>query len=154
MPDVRRKYLNAILNEINEPEIGSMIHLTGYVPNNELVYIYNHASVFLYPSHYESFGIPLLEAMATGIPVISSAKAAIPEIAGDAAILVDPRDSDAIQEAITYLLQNESKRLELREKGLKRAFSFNWGKTAKATLDVYVEILAKNSKLVENLILQ
>lgn len=154
MPDVKRKYLNTILNEINEPQIGPMVHLTGYVPNNELVYVYNHASVFLYPSHYESFGIPLLEAMASGIPVISSNKAAIPEVAGDAALLVNPRDPDAIEEAIIYLLQNENKRLELKEKGLKRAFDFNWSKTAKATLELYGEIFANNPRQVENLVLQ
>lgn len=143
MPDLSPLYLKTLLNKIREKELRSFIHLPGYVSNDELPFLYKGASLFLYPSYYESFGIPLLEAMATGIPVISSIGGAIPEIAGGAALLVNPDKPDEIASAIAEVLTDSQKYDTLKQKGLLRASLFHWSEAARQTLETYKETFEK-----------
>ncbi len=110
---------------------------TGYVPDEDLVLLYNAARVYAYPSVYEGFGLPILEAMACGTPVITSNTASMPEVAGDAAVLVDPLSEEQIGQVIINVLRNPELATTLIEKGLKRAKEFSWQKTALGTLTTY-----------------
>lgn len=111
-----------------------------HVPIDDLVGIYNSADVLVFPSLYEGFGAPPLEAMACGTPVVTSNVASLPEVVGDAAILVDPLDYQKTAEAVYALLTNSGLRSGLISKGLRRASLFTWEKTAKRTLEVYEEV--------------
>lgn len=115
--------------------------LTGYVAEEDIVCLYNGAAVFAFPSLYEGFGLPILEAMACGTPVLTSNKYSMPEVAGDAAVLVDPENIEELAAGLKALLENSSWRDELREKGLVRARQFTWEKTAQETLAVYHEVM-------------
>ena len=99
----------------------------------------NGAEVFVYPSIYEGFGLPPLEAMACGTPVISSNSSSLPEVIGDAGILFDPYDTDELTEKLSCLLSSESLKKEMSIRGEQRARMFSWEKTAKETLKVYYE---------------
>jgi glycosyltransferase involved in cell wall biosynthesis len=99
-------------------------------------------AAFVLPSLYEGFGLPILEAMASGVPVVTSRGGALEEVAGDAAILVDPLDVEAIAAAIERALDDTSLRETLVQKGLARAAQFSWERTAKATLRVYEQAIA------------
>lgn len=145
MPDTDKKFLDKILQEINDPGLEAHIHLTGYIPNHELVYVYNMASLFLYPSFYESFGIPMLEAMACGIPVIASDRTGMPEVAGGAASLINPEDAAEIASAMQRLLTDDDLYAQYKNAGLRRAASFNWSTTAQQMLEVYEEVYYQNS---------
>lgn len=113
---------------------------TGYVPTSDLVLLYNAAEVFVYPSLYEGFGLPVLEAMACGTPVITSNVSALPEIAGDAALLVNPYATQDIAAALVRVVSDEAYRAELRARGLARAREFSWERTAAQTLPVYRKV--------------
>jgi glycosyltransferase involved in cell wall biosynthesis len=123
--------------ELNKLITSGDIVLTGYVEEEDIVYLYNGASIFAFPSLYEGFGLPILEAMACGIPVITSNVYSMPEVAGDAALLVHPESVEAIAEAIMRLQDDQSLRSGLITKGLARASTFTWDKTAAGTLAVY-----------------
>ena len=110
---------------------------TGYVPDEDLPYLYNGARLFVYPSLYEGFGLPVLEAMTCGTPVITSNVSSMPEIIGDAGLLVDPHDPKQLAQAIECLIADNDLRQTLRERGLQRAAQFSWEKTARETLKVY-----------------
>jgi glycosyltransferase involved in cell wall biosynthesis len=112
----------------------------GNVPLPDLVLLYNAADVFVFPSLYEGFGIPPLEAMACGTPVVASNAASLPEVVGDAAITVDPRDTRGIGEAVYAVVTDDGLRRSLREKGLKRARPFTWERTARKTVEVYRKV--------------
>jgi len=113
------------------------IIFVGWVPEEDLIALYNLADLFIFPSFFESFGIPLLEAMACGCPAIASQTSALPEIAGGAAFLVNPYSPDEIAEAIKKVLTEEKLRKELIERGLNRAKEFSWEKCARETLAVF-----------------
>jgi glycosyltransferase involved in cell wall biosynthesis len=113
------------------------VEWTGYLPDCGLVEAYQQAAVFALPSHYEGFGLPVLEAMACGTPVICSNAASLPEVAGDAALLVSPDDTDGLAEAIARVLADEALASTMREKGLRRAAQFSWRRTAELTLEAY-----------------
>ncbi|ASA97020.1 glycosyltransferase family 4 protein [Anoxybacillus flavithermus] len=115
----------------------------GYVTDEELKALYEGAMGFIYPSFYEGFGLPPLEAMACGCPVIVSNAASLPEVCGDAALYVNPYSPEDIAEKIKLLLSDDKLREELRRKGLERAKMFSWEKCAKETLKVIEEVLAK-----------
>jgi glycosyltransferase involved in cell wall biosynthesis len=117
---------------------------TGYVPERDLVLLYNAASLFAYPSLYEGFGLPVLEAMACGTPVVTSCVSSLPEIAGDAALLVDPADVAAISSAVTRVLSDPELAQRLSAAGLERARSFSWQRTALETLRVYRQALGED----------
>jgi len=115
------------------------------VPEEDLPALYSGATVFVFPSLYEGFGLPVLEAMACGVPVACSNSSSLPEIVGDAALTFDPTDVKAIAAALSRLLSDAGLRAELRQRGLERARHFSWAETARRTLDVYhsVGILAE-----------
>ncbi len=117
--------------------LGDQVRFLGYVPNVDLPALYSGATLFAFPSLYEGFGLPVLEAMACGTPVVTSNGSALAEVAGDAAVLVDPRDVDAIAKAMDQLLCDETLRADLRARGLERAKQFSWERTARETLSVY-----------------
>jgi len=118
------------------------IIFTGYVPENDLPLFYNAADLFTFPSLYEGFGLPVLEAMACGTPVITSNTSSLPEIVGEAAIMINPTDVGALADAIDKVLGNESLRQEMRNKGLARTKLFSWEETTKATVRLYKEVAA------------
>jgi glycosyltransferase involved in cell wall biosynthesis len=120
----------------------SPIEITGYVSREQLRDLYRHAKVFVYPSRAEGFGIPPLEAMACGAPVIATRVGAIPDFAGDAALLVDPGDRDALREALVRLLRDRALRHELRARGPERARRYRW-ETSAATMTQLLEEAAR-----------
>ncbi|MBZ5513977.1 MAG: glycosyltransferase family 4 protein [Acidobacteriia bacterium] len=115
--------------------------LTDYVTDGVLRWLYRSARCFLYPSLYEGFGFPPLEAMASGTPVVTSRVASVPEVVGDSALLVDPTSQQAIQEALLQVLSDDALRGSLIERGCVRAASFRWESTVEQTLAVYRELL-------------
>ncbi|OGR61604.1 MAG: hypothetical protein A2X36_01315 [Elusimicrobia bacterium GWA2_69_24] len=115
----------------------------GFVPHSDLVAFYGAADALVYPSLYEGFGLPILEAMACGTPVITSDRSSMPEVAGDAAILVDPTDSEAVRAALVAVLDDGGKRADLRERGLARAAQLTWEEAARRTLAVYDSLLGR-----------
>jgi len=116
------------------------IVLTGAVSAEDLDALFRGADLFVYPSTYEGFGLPVLEAMARGIPLVASSASALPEVFGDAAVGVDPSSVPAIADAIQRVLGDEQLRGELVQKGLARAETFSWDRTAEATLQVYERV--------------
>jgi glycosyltransferase involved in cell wall biosynthesis len=113
----------------------------GPVSEDRLRALYRAATALVYPSLYEGFGLPLIEAMASGTPVLASHEASIPEVLGGAGLLLDPRDVDAWRDAIIRLVDDESLRSDLRARGLARAATYTWQRTARLTLDVYRDAL-------------
>ncbi len=113
----------------------------GFVPQDDLPLLYNAAELLIYPSLYEGFGLPLLEAMACGTPVITSNISSMSEVAGDAGLLIDPYNVEDIAQAMYLLLNDIDLRNKLREKGLLRAQEFSWEKAARETLEVYEDAL-------------
>ena len=137
MADLDKEYLNGIIERNRIENIREQIVMPGYIVNSDLPYIYNRAFAFLYTSLRESFGIPLLEAMACGTPVITSNTSSMPEIAGNDAILINPESSDEIAETMLQLENNELYYNAQKEIGLKRAELFSWKKTAEQLLSLY-----------------
>jgi len=125
----------------NIPErIKNDIIITGYVSQDDLPLLYNGCDIFIYPSLYEGFGFPVVEAMRCGVPVITSNVSSMPEVAGDAAILVNPENEEEIGNAIIRLIEDRELREELKKRGLERSKMFSWKKTAIETLKVYKEL--------------
>jgi glycosyltransferase involved in cell wall biosynthesis len=137
MLDINRQYLQNLANEIGDPDIVNEIVFTGYVPNKELPAIYSMATLFLYPSLRESFGIPLVEAMRCEVPVITSNTSSMPEIVGDAAHICDPFDAQSIADAILLVWNNAELQQQMKVKGLTRGQMFSWELNANSTLEVY-----------------
>ena len=125
---------------VDELKLGAAVRFLGGVPNEELVYLYNAAKLFVFPSHYEGFGLPPLEAMACGTPVIVSNVSSLPEVVGDAGTLVDPADVEGLAVAMWRALTDDNLRREMRAKGLRRASIFSWERTARETLAVYRQV--------------
>lgn len=117
------------------------IRFTGYVTKEDLVDMYNAAEIFVFPSLYEGFGIPPLEAMACGTPVVVSNTSSLPEVVGDAGRLIDPTDSKKLAAALEEILLDEGYRDELSRKGIARSKMFSWEKTGRETWKVYEEIV-------------
>ena len=114
---------------------------TGYVPNEELPWWYRAAALFVFPSLFEGFGLPVLEAMACGTPTITSSVSSLPEVAGDAAILVDPNDKEGLVSAMERVLDDDQLRRNLAEAGPRQASQFPWSRTAAETIAVYRDVL-------------
>lgn len=128
---------------IEKFKLGSKVCFLGTVPNEELVYLYNAARVFAMPSFYEGFGLPPLEAMASGTPVVVSNVSSLPEVVGDAGLLIDPNDVEAWTVALHRVLTDDTLHAELSAKGLKRATNFSWERAARETLTVYRKVANK-----------
>jgi glycosyltransferase involved in cell wall biosynthesis len=143
MLDYEEKALQKVLDDIGYPQMRSDIHLTGYVANTDLPAIISQCEIFLYPSMRESFGIPILEGMACGVPVITSNTSSMPEIAGDAAYLVDPNSPQQIIDGMTKIVNDNEFRAELCQKGMERARLFSWKAMAENYLHLYEEIIAQ-----------
>ena len=137
MADLDREYLDGIIERNHIENIREQIVMPGYIVNSDLPYIYNSAFAFLYTSLRESFGIPLLEAMACGTPVITSNTSSMPEIAGNEAILINPDSPKEITEQMLRLETDEDYYNTQKEIGLKRAELFSWRKTAEQLLKLY-----------------
>jgi glycosyltransferase involved in cell wall biosynthesis len=126
--------------------LSEKVVFAGYVPNEDLPLWYNAATVLAYPSLYEGFGLPVLEAQACGTPVLTSNVSSLPEAAGDAALMVDPYDVEALAGGLDRLLTEKTLRQELRERGLAHAGQFSWPHTARETTRVYRRVLAKGGE--------
>jgi alpha-1,3-rhamnosyl/mannosyltransferase len=120
-----------------ELDLADKVSLLGPVAEADLPALYAGAELFVFPSLYEGFGLPVLEAMACGAPVVCSNVSSLPEVAGDAALLVDPLDMDALAAAIVRVLGDEALRSEMRQRGLQQAGRFTWAQTAQQTLEIY-----------------
>ena len=129
-----------LLRELKNSEYDNDIIFTGYIQDEHLPLLYNLADVFVYPSLYEGFGLPCLEAMACGCPVVASNISSIPEVIGDAGMLIDPANVQEMASAIYEIISKKELKEDLRNKGLLRATQFSWENTAKKTLEVYYSI--------------
>lgn len=131
-----------IFATVQELGLGERVVFPGFVADEHLPALYRGADLFAFPSLYEGFGIPVLEAMGCGTPVVTSNTSSLPEVAGDAAICVDPQDSAALADAIWHALSDDTLRQTLRQRGLERVKLFTWEKAAIALLEVYRRALA------------
>lgn len=127
---------------VTELQLVEHVKYFGYVTDEDLVALYNLAELFVYPSMYEGFGLPVLEAMACGTPVITGNSSSLPEVAGDAALLIDPHDTLALSRAMASLIREASLRQELRERGQAQCRKFAWRTAAAETLDLFAEAAA------------
>ncbi len=126
--------------------LGKDILFTGYVPEQDLVGLYSGAVCFVYPSYFEGFGLPVVEAMQCGVPVIAGNRTSLPEVVADAGLLFDPFDTQALVNTLTQVIDDSGCRAMLRAKGLERAKHFNWKTTAQLTLRVY-QVAAKTKRI-------
>jgi glycosyltransferase involved in cell wall biosynthesis len=133
-------YYNQLSQQIIKSPNRDRIYLIGYVDRVDMPALYNLADVFVYPSIYEGFGLPLVEALACGRPVITSNISALPEIVGDAGVLVSPHDCGQLAQAIRKLLEDKNLAAEIGQKALARAKEFSWRKTAEQTLEIYERV--------------
>ncbi len=131
---------SALRRAVHQHQLHKYVRFLGYLPEETLAVMYRLAGVFVFPSLYEGFGLPPLEAMASGTPVVTSNVSSLPEVAGDAAILVDPHDPHAIADGIYRLLTDEQLRRDLRLKGLARARQFSWEESVRRVRAIYREV--------------
>ena len=129
----------ALRRAVHSHQLHKYVRFLGYLPEETLAVMYRLAAVFVFPSLYEGFGLPPLEAMASGTPVVTSNVSSLPEVAGDAAVLVDPYNPEAIADGIERVLCDESLRRELRMKGLARARQFSWEDSVRRVREIYGE---------------
>jgi glycosyltransferase involved in cell wall biosynthesis len=132
---------NPLIEVIQKLNLESWVQFTGYVSEEDLPALYNAADLFAFPSLYEGFGLPVLEAMACGTPVVTSHRSSLPEVTGDAAVLVDPYDIDAIATAMLKILTDPILAENLHARGMQRAKEFSWERTARETLAVYQKVM-------------
>ena len=130
-------FYQPVLTAVQEMGIGTDVIFPGFIPDNELPLWYNAADVFVYPSVYEGFGLPPLEAMACGVPVIVSDASSLPEVVGEAGLLVDPHEPVEWGNALSLLCKDADLRSELTSRGLARAQEFSWTRMARETISVY-----------------
>ncbi len=132
--------LPALRRAVHTHKLHKQVRFLGYLPDDTLSVLYRLASVFVFPSLYEGFGLPPLEAMACGTPVVTSNLSSMPEVAGDAAVLIDPYDVESIVGGMQKVLTNPALSHELREKGMARARDFSWEQSVARTRGVYQEV--------------
>jgi glycosyltransferase involved in cell wall biosynthesis len=132
--------LPALRHAVHRHKLHKHVRFLGYVPDDQLAVLYRLAAVFVFPSLYEGFGLPPLEAMASGTPVVVSNVSSLPEVVGDAAVLVDPHDIDSIVDGLRCVLTNPTRADEMRRKGRERSREFSWERSVARTLEVYKRI--------------
>jgi glycosyltransferase involved in cell wall biosynthesis len=132
----------ALRRTVHRYKLHKHVRFFGFVPDATLAILYRLARVFVFPSLYEGFGLPPLEAMASGTPVITSNVSSLPEVVGDAAMLIDPYEPDAIAGAMRRVLSDDRLRDDMRERGLARARAFSWGHSIRRVREIYDEVLA------------
>jgi glycosyltransferase involved in cell wall biosynthesis len=142
-PPRDEKYVAELKSLIGQLGIGGDVLFVGGVPNDEMVHFYRAADLFVYPSFNETFGLPVLEAMAVGCPVVTSDVTSMPEIAGGAAITVNPAEPPAIAKGMLEAIEGQAR---LRDLGIARAAQFTWAATGASTLDVYREVTENRKK--------
>jgi glycosyltransferase involved in cell wall biosynthesis len=125
------------LRAVEDEGLAGSVVLTGYVSEGDLPALYTGALCFAYPSYFEGFGLPPLEAMSCGTPVLTGNLTSLPEVVGDAGLMVDPFDTEALAHALARLIDDDALRADLRERGLRRARDFDWRDTARMTLQTY-----------------
>ena len=133
-----------VLDQIKLLGLQDRILFTGYVPESDLPIVYNLASLAVYPTRYEGFGLPALEAMACGVPLITTAVSSLPEIVGEAGLLIPAQDEQALAQALLKLATDQDLQQQYRKRGPEQAAQFTWQRTAQQTLQVYRSVLAKN----------
>lgn len=138
-PDPRR-----LAGEVGVP--GEALHFTGFVPDVDLPALYRGARGLVFPSFYEGFGLPALEAMACGVPVVAGDVSSLPEVVGDGGILVPPSDVDGMADALLRILEDDTFHAEVRSRALRQATRFSWEATARATWDVYEQVLLRRCR--------
>jgi glycosyltransferase involved in cell wall biosynthesis len=131
----------ALRHAVHHYKLHKYVRFFGFVPDSTLAILYRLAAVFVFPSLYEGFGLPPLEAMASGTPVITSNVSSLPEVVGDAALLVDPLQPEDIAEAMRRVLTDPALREDLRRRGLARAQHFSWERSIRRVRDIYGEVL-------------
>lgn len=135
-----------LFTQVRELGLAAHVIFTGYLPDDDLCVLYTSCRAFVYPSLYEGFGLPPLEAMACSAPVIASRIPSIAEVVGEAAVLVDPTDTAALSRSIIELLADENMRQLIASNGRQRALEFSWERTARLMRDVYDETLAREAQ--------
>ena len=125
---------------VHRHQLHKYVRFLGYMPEETLAVMYRLAGVFVFPSLYEGFGLPPLEAMASGTPVVTSNVSSLPEVAGDAAVFVDPYDPDAIADGIYRVLTDERMRRSMRQRGVERARQFSWEQSVRRIRDIYGQV--------------
>ncbi|OLC42200.1 MAG: hypothetical protein AUI64_05550 [Acidobacteria bacterium 13_1_40CM_2_64_6] len=130
----------ALRRAVHQHQLHKYVRFLGYLPEETLAVMYRLAGVFVFPSLYEGFGLPPLEAMASGTPVVTSNVSSLPEVAGDAAVLVDPYDALSIADGIHRVLTDETLRRDLRKKGVARAGMFSWEASVRRVHKIYMQI--------------
>ncbi|MFP4254543.1 MAG: glycosyltransferase family 4 protein [Halothece sp.] len=136
-----KRYTPQLKQQIEDLGLRDRAHFLNYIPYSQLPEVISNATALVFPTLWEGFGLPVLEAMGCGTPVITSNCSSLPEVAGDAAILIDPTQTQEITEAMNQIANNADLRSRLREKGLQRAAQFSWEKTGQATLEVLKQFL-------------
>jgi glycosyltransferase involved in cell wall biosynthesis len=131
---------DGVFEQVKASGLESRVHFIGFVNDADLPALYNLAGLFAFPSLYEGFGLPPLEAMACGTPVVCSKASSLPEVVGDAALTVDPLDVTELAEAMRRAIEDESLRSSLVQRGLMRATRFTWSKAAEELLKVYSHV--------------
>jgi len=138
-----------IFKEMERPELKQRVHWVGYVPDPDRVLFYNAAGFLAYPSWYEGFGMPLLEAMQCGCPVITSRKSAMPEVVGEAALLIDPNSLEDLQGAMLRLVREPGLAEKLKTAGFEQAKKFSWETSARITLEVFENLMRKKDSRIQ-----
>lgn len=133
--------MDGFQEQIEELKLGDSVLMLGYIPDEDLPSLYSLATVFVFPSIYEGFGLPPLEAMACGTPVLSSRNSSLAEICGDAAVLVDPLNEESLLDGLRQVLESKELQAQLGEIGRKRAAEFSWERAAQETIAVYDSVL-------------
>jgi glycosyltransferase involved in cell wall biosynthesis len=133
----------ALRHAVHRHKLHKHVRFFGFVPARTLAILYRLAAVFVFPSLYEGFGLPPLEAMASGTPVITSNVSSLPEVVGDAAILIDPLEPESIADALRRVLSDSALCDDLRRRGLERARHFSWERSVRRVREIYSEVLAK-----------
>ncbi len=134
-----------IFQEMERPNLKQRVHWIGYIPDQERVYFYNTADMLAYPSWYEGFGMPLLEAMQCGCPVITSRVSSLPEVVGEAGLLIDPHRVEDLQGAMLRLAKDPAFSERLKKAGLEQAKKFSWETSARITLEVFQKVTSAHS---------